>query len=85
MSRVTEHNITFKKSEAKEMARDVGGVIVKKGYNDYRVIPKQIPNQKKSKQRFHAPNTSGKRSFKSGNPLKKLLAHNRATVRVGGY
>ena len=33
---------------------------------------------------FHAPSISGNRSYKAGNPLKKVLAHKGTTVKVSG-
>lgn len=49
--------------------------IAKKIYkNRPKLASLKVPSTKKSKM-----------SYKSGNPLKKLLSHNRATIKVGGY
>ena len=62
--------------------------LVKKGKED-RVLPKEKGYDSFVKlgnkvSKVHAPSISGNRSYKAGNPLKKVLAHKGTTVKVSG-
>lgn len=53
-------------------------------------LPKTEGYEKWSKfgDRFHLPKSLSKKSkmsYKSGSPLKRLLSHKGATIKVGGY
>jgi len=57
---------------------------------EYSVSPNYITGKaeretpKEEEKKKHSINLSGKMSYKSGNPLKKILSHKQTTVKLSG-
>ena len=47
-------------------------------------IRKGVEKYNKFTSQFHAPSVSGKMSYKTNNPLKKVLSHKGTSVKVSG-